>query len=179
MRTRTNIAIMLLAAGALGLGSAGYLSGDYRAQKNGPWRIWPSGVMPDQSPYMLAHHVLGGALPPDTNQMAVFIAATDSNGNDLDGDCSYVVSGTLPPARWWSLAVADDAASVLSSGNVITGADGAFSAHVSALATPGNWLKAPDGGGFELVLRFHGSTGLVKDDPARAALPAIRKGECP
>jgi hypothetical protein len=179
MRTRTNIAIMLLAAGALGLGSAGYLSGGYSAQKNGPWRIWPSGVMPDQSPYVLAHHVLGGALPPDTNQMAVFTTTTDSDGKDLDGDCIYIVSGALPPARWWSLGVAGGAPGALSSGNVITGADGAFRAHVSAQAMPGNWLKLQDDGGFELVLRFHGPTGLVKDDPQRATLPAIRKGECP
>jgi hypothetical protein len=179
MQTRTHIAILLLAAGALGLGSAGYLAGGYGAVMNGPWRIWPSGVMPDQSPYVLAHFAARSALSPDTNQMAVFTATTDSDGNDLDGDCIYVISGTLPPARWWSLAVGDEASAVLSSGNVITGADGAFSAHAAAQAMPGNWLALSDSGDFELVLRFHGPTGLLKDNPQRATLPAIRKGECP
>lgn len=179
MRALTRFFIMLLAAGVAGLGSAAYFTGRYSAEENGPWRLWQSGVMPDQSLYVLAHFALGGALSPDTKQMAVFTAATDSDGRDLDGDCNYVVSGTLPPARWWSLSVGDDAANVLSSGNVITGADGAFSAHVSAEASPGNWLKLQDSGDFELVLRFHGPTGLVRDAPQRASLPAIRKGDCP
>lgn len=179
MRTGTRIAILLLASGIVGLGSAAYLSGDYSAQQNGPWRIWPSGVLPKQSPYILAHYVLGGVLAPDASQMAVFTATTDSDGEGLDGSCAYVVSGTLPPARWWSLAVSDSPSASLSSGNVITGPDGAFSAQVSALAKPGNWLALQVSGGFELTLRFHGPTGLLKDDPARAALPAIRKGECP
>ncbi len=179
MRAHLRIALMLLAASVLGLGSANYIAGGYSAETNGPWRIWRSGVMPDQSPYVLAYFAARGALSPDTNQMAVFTATTDSDGNDLDGDCVYVVSGTLPPARWWSLGIVGDASRVLSSGNVITGADGAFSAHVSAQAMPGNWLALPNDGDFELVLRFHGPTGLLKDDPQRAGLPAIRMGECP
>jgi hypothetical protein len=179
MRTHTHIAIMLLAAGALGLGSASYLVGGYSAEMNGPWRIWRSGIMPDQSPYVLAHFAARSALSPDTSQMAVFTATTDSDGNDLDVSCIYVISGTLPPTRWWSLAVGDEASTVLSSGNVITGADGAFSAHVSAQAMPGNWLVLPESGDIELVLRFHGPTGLLKDNPQRATLPTIAKGECP
>lgn len=178
MRFAHRLAVLLLAASVLGIGSALYMSGTSRMSANGPWRILPSGVMPDQSPYALSHFAFRGMLSPDTSQMAVFTAATDSDGAGLDADCTYAVSGNLPPSRWWSLAVADDPAAVLSSGHVITGADGSFAARVSASAGPGNWLALSQSGGFELVLRFHGPAGALKDAPLRAALPAIRKGEC-
>lgn len=170
---------MLLVAGALGLGSALYLTSERGAQAQGPWRMWVSGVMPEQSLYALTHFSTHATLTPDINQMAIFTASSDSDGRRLDGDCVYVISGSLPPARWWSLSVRDDGSRLLSSGHVITGADGAFSAQVSRQAVPGNWLQLADDGAFELVLRFHGPTGLLKDDPERASLPAIRKGDCP
>jgi hypothetical protein len=179
MRMLARFIAMLLAAMALGLGSALYFSGSQGGQANGPWRVWHSGVLPKQSPYALAHFARWSALTPDTNQMAVFTASTDSDGWGLDGDCAYIVSGSLPPARWWSLGLARDASAFLSSGNVITGADGAFAAQVSLQAKPGNWLRLKDDGDFALVLRFHGPSGLLKNDPQRASLPAIRRGECP
>ncbi|MDP4822701.1 MAG: DUF1214 domain-containing protein, partial [Aestuariivirgaceae bacterium] len=163
MSTGIRIAATLLVSGSLGLGSAMYFYGSGSAEANGPWRIWISRVMPNQSPYALAHYALRGEVAPDTNQMIVFTAATDSDGAALNAACAYAVSGSMPPSRWWSLAVAGDDAAALSSGHVITGPDGAFSAQASRMATPGNWLRLnPDQDKFELVLRFHGPAGLLK-----------------
>lgn len=178
MRTGLKIAGVLLVGGALGLASAGNRLSDNRALENGPWRIWPARVIPAASPYTLAHHLRHGRLPADASQSVIFTAANDSDGDALRASCDYLISGPMPPVRWWSLGV-ESGSAPLTSGRVVLGPDGTFQARMSRFAMPGNWLRSPDRGRFRVTFALFGPGGSLKDRPEKTELPQIRKdGDC-
>ena len=57
--------------------------------------------------------------------------------------------------------------------------DGAFDVHVSAAAHAGNWLPAPYGRPFSLVLRLYDTPlGLTASEIEKAATPTIEREAC-
>ena len=169
----------MLGAWLLGLGSVHLALRASQGQANGAWRVWLSPGGPLSSPYVQAHYFRALSLPPDSRQRLDFTAHADSSGARLDARCSYVISGNLPPARWWSLELEGAPAGAISSGRAVLNEDGSLTVHAAALAMPGNWLKLPRGGSFGLVLRFHGPQGQLRRAPLQASLPEIRREDCP
>ncbi len=156
--------------------------------KIGAWDAFPESQTIEADPYAKAHRADAGKLLYGTAEGLAFTAAMDSGGQRLTGQCRYTLSGNLPPARFWTLYIADQQGNLLDDGsgrpialnsrNLLHGPQGGVSVTLSATATPFNWLAVPADGNFKLVLTLldtpiAGSTGLID-----ITMPAIEKTDC-
>ena len=116
-----------------------------------------------------------------------YIAAKDSEGAELSGDCTYLVKGQNLAARWWSITaygpdsylIPNDAGIYSYSATTLTPeADGSFILRVSAEKQQGNWLPVKAGEQFDLTARFYNPEQSIYDDPGSATLPSIEKEGC-
>ena len=62
------------------------------------------------SPYLRAYVAVHGLLALGREETIYYTATNDSEGQTLDGNCSYRVEGRDLPARWWGITAygADD-----------------------------------------------------------------------
>ena len=115
------------------------------------------------------------------------MADQDSSGAAIDGRCTYRVTGSVPPARFWTLAAArSDFAPVVDEGlrqgftsyEIVRQAEVPTDIVVAPEARPGNWL--PSGGvrDLRLVLRLY-DTPVATTISAATVLPAITLVSCP
>ncbi len=106
---------------------------------------------------------------------------TATDGVTLRGDCMTTLEGTIPPARWWTIAavdkdgVAEGARSVLSASAAVLEADGHIIVHLSAEPQPGNWIAPASGGTYSLALTLHDP---VLPLPAGEPLPRLTRVGC-
>jgi len=153
----------------------------------GAWTAWPKSGSVDIDPYARATIARSGELPVGVGDGVAFYAHTDDSGNVLDGRCTFVVSGTTPAARYWTLTLYDAHGRLVAntlnrhnftSAEIVRETDGRFSISIGPHARAGNWL--PSGGVEQFVLAWRlydtpiGVTSLTaKEGP----MPAIvRKG---
>ena len=132
---------------------------------------------------MVAVH---GLFALNRNETIYYSTAVDSDGNRLDGACTYLVSGRDPPTRWWSITAyaADDYLIPnpahrysVSKNSVMRDAAGAFTATLSHKPVDRDWI-ALNGKPFQLTLRLYNPAPSVAVDPAHVALPSIKKVSC-
>jgi hypothetical protein len=158
------------------------------AYPGSPWKTWTRDAV-QHSPYADAHFMLAGQLPMPASQFIVYEAGQDSNGNDLDGGCAYVVAAKLPAVRWWSISAGaagpseePDAkrgpARHISSAKAIAEASGEVRISVAPSPAPGNWISAGDGSPFTLMLVLHDPTRRGGPFPSPDELPTIQKTAC-
>ncbi len=154
----------------------------------GAWQAFPEAQTVKADPYALNHRAKAGQLLLGSAEGLVFSAVTDSNGDRLDPACLYVVSGKIPPARFWVLNTADaDGRPVVadpglphaySSWTALYNTDGSATFAVSAQAQPGNWLSVPKDKRYKLVLTLldtpvAGNSGLID-----LSMPEIENRGC-
>jgi hypothetical protein len=154
----------------------------------GPWVAFPETQTAAADPYAKAHRARAGELLFGGAEGLMFAAATDDSGARLSAACSYDISGTTPPARFWTLygTTADgvtlrpgpDLPSAINSWTALRAEDSRFVIHTSPVAKPGNWLAIRHAGSFKLVLTLldtptAGSSGLID-----LAMPKIVKTGC-
>ena len=102
--------IVLLLASGIGLGATWMTSTrgtTFGAITIGAWTARPKSGTSDIDPYSRASVARSGELPVGTGDGITFIASTDDKGRTLDGRCDVVVSGTTPPARFWTMTLYD------------------------------------------------------------------------
>lgn len=182
--------VIALGAG-LGLVSARYAVAERpwfgRAQV-GAWTSWPKSGARDIDPYMRAYLARGVHLPLGAGEGLELIAATDDTGRTLDARCRYLVTGTTPPARGWSLGITDPAGrspplaverESFTDAEIVRAERGGMRIVLAATPEAGNWLPLPAGGRFELRLRLYDTpisshAGELRPD----ALPRIARIDC-
>lgn len=154
----------------------------------GPWRVAPRTGSAEIDPYSRAQLARSGEIAIAHAEGLSFLAQTDSDGRRLDARCSYVLSGSVPDSRYWSLTLVSPSGALVdnpakrygfTSAELLRAADGSFEIAVARHARPGNWLPAETPGDFDLVLRLYDTLldfGTSKLD-ARA-LPRIARGDC-
>ena len=184
------LAVLCLGAG-LGL-SATAAALTYRfdpaAVKNGPWTTWPGVGTASIDPYARAIQARSGEVALVAAVGVMFVADRDSSGAPLSGRCTYRISGPLPYARLWTLGLdtvsggtVDNAARrhAFTSAGILRRQDGSFTIEVSPVVHPGNWLPAPAGGPFILVLRLYETPlGATPAELGTAPLPTIAATDC-
>ncbi|WP_119392973.1 DUF1214 domain-containing protein [Taklimakanibacter lacteus] len=148
----------------------------------GPWKSWFSGTTSIRNPYVNAHYLMFGRLPPTLGQELLFEARYDDEGAALDASCDYVIEGPRLTARWWHLALADEdnsqpAAISLTSSQLIGEPDGSMRITISRQPKAGNWINPRDLSRFELVLKLRPGSGL-NAGAAVVTLPHIRREAC-
>lgn len=132
------------------------------------------------SPWTLAHQMDAGRLPVPAVFTPEFLATHDSSGKPLSGGCTYVITGTLQPALWWSVSTGstpENAArpASVASGDVVVEPDGSVRLTLSPEPQPGNWLSAPGKGSFDIRLRLFLPVANHTNSPALK----INTEDCP
>jgi hypothetical protein len=189
MRLAGKIAAVLVAGTLLGF-FATWITvyhGDMPGGVNdGPWRTNLAIGSARSDPYTRASVALHGLLALNHSETIYYTATHDSDGNALDGRCSYEVAGRDPDARWWSITAygADDYLIPnpanrysVSKTSIVRGPNGVYSVEVGQKPAASNWI-AVAAQPFSLTLRLYNPGPEVVVDPVHAALPVIRKGAC-
>ena len=189
MNTAIKIVVTLVVGTLLGLALTWFFvirSPFAGGASDGPWRtnllIGSSGGDMATRASVAVH----GLFALNRSETIYYSAASDSDGNKLKGNCTYLLSGRDPPTRWWSITAygADDYLIPnpgkhysVSKNSVQRGADGTFEATLSRAAAARNWI-ALGNGRFSLTLRLYNPAPQVAKDPGHVALPTIRKVAC-
>lgn len=189
IRTALLILLTLVIAIFGGAASVAYvLDRDIRpwAAHVGPWIAYPDNGTADADPYYRAKVAVTGSLPLGRAEGLVFQASRDDDGNTLLAQCTYLVVGQTPPARFWTLRaeaetaapLVPDSASTLHSRSVVRTADNGVEIAVGALPAPGNWLRTGGQGDMKLMLTIYDA--LVKGGPMAdtMTMPSIRRTGC-
>ena len=155
----------------------------------GAWTAWPKNGTPGIDPYARAMVARSGELPIGSGDGITFFARTDDTTRPLDGRCDVTLSGTTPPARFWTLTLYDPEGKLVAnsvqrhgftSQELIRSASGTFGITIGPRARPGNWL--PTGGveRYVLALRLYDTpVGLATRSGPDTAMPSISQKGCP
>ena len=149
----------------------------------GAWRAWPDAGVADAMPYARLRYLEDAALPPSPVDRLEMVAETDDEGRALSPDCSYVLSGSMLPVRYWILAVHSNAEhnvsiSSLHAADAIPEADGKIVIRASNRPQPGNRLLLPRDGSMRLVLHLFGISPLERDKIMKAPPFRIQREGC-
>jgi hypothetical protein len=153
----------------------------------GPWTVDTSMGSPRADLYSRARTSLHALMALEKKETLYYIATHDSSGALLRGDCTYLVAGEDPAARWWSITaygadhyLVPNDANVFSFSKTTVGRreTGDFLIRVSAQQKPGNWLPVRAGDAFDLTLRLYNPERRVYEQPWAAALPAVTMEGC-
>jgi hypothetical protein len=155
----------------------------------GAWTAWPKNGTPGIDPYARAMVARSGELPTGSGDGITFFARTDDATRPLDGRCDVALSGTTPPARFWTLTLYDPEGKLVAnsvqrhgftSQELIRSASGTFGITIGPRARPGNWL--PTGGveRYVLALRLYDTpVGLATRSGPDTPMPSISQKGCP
>ena len=175
--------VFYLIIGALG----GYLSataaiGNFGASPAGAGSQWQHrdvALASAAHPYAVAHYLLAGRFPPPSGQIVEFTTDRDKDGNPIDGNCVYTVTGKPPASRWWSIAIPQSTAGmnpVITSEAAVLDANGLLTVTISRYPVPGNWLKPAADDPYSLIY------AVSESETASAATApppfAVKRTEC-
>jgi hypothetical protein len=185
-------ALAILAIGTtLGLASAlaaVWHLGGHGAVRVGPWVTPLDAGGPNRGPYLRAAAALRATLALSRQEAIYFRAATDSDGQTLNGACTYLVHGPDLPARWWSITLYGTDHYLIAnpenrfsyaSPNAAHAPDGTVTVHLAPTKQPGNWLDTAAAKNFILLTRLYQPHAQAAADPARIPLPTITRQTCP
>lgn len=190
MRVITLAYVIALGAG-VGFASAQYAVAGrplFGMTQIGSWTSWPRSGSRDIDPYMRAYLVRGVHLPLGAGEGLELIADRDASGVGLDGRCRYLITGTTPTTRGWTLSVTDlDGRAFrlplerggFSDAEVVRDERGDL--RIAAAATPesGNWLPLPSSGRFQFRLRLYDTPISSHANEMRPEiLPRINRVDC-
>ena len=154
----------------------------------GAWSLWPKANSPEADPYAKAAVARMARIPLSVGEGLTLEASRDSDGKPIEGRCTYLINGDLPPARLWTLTAYDKAGRIrdnpaqrysFTSSEIIRDASGRFEITLSPDVSPGNWLPVV-GGQAALLLRLYDTP--VSSSPAQideTLIPRIDKVRCP
>ena len=157
------------------------------SKQNGPWTSWPTAGTRSSNPYVRAHYLTHDRLPISQFEINEMEAQVDSDGDQLDGNCTYEIRGTMPKARWWSLYTFSKHTSDLArrpkraglaSQQIFYQPDGSFRIRISNEPQTGNWLVPASDGDFVIVLRHYNPARSISSQYNVKNLPTIKRGEC-
>jgi hypothetical protein len=189
LRFLVDLAVAILVALVVGFATAWYAvehGGDYGSVAIKQWKASPGGGGPNADPYSIALLARTGEVPLGAGEGIAFTADADDSGAQLNGRCSYRISGQTPAARLWTLTAYDATGRLMSnaarrssfhSREIVRQPDGSVDVVVSAEALPGNWLPIARVGHFRLVFRFY-DTPATAGGGSADVMPGIAKMGC-
>ena len=184
-------AIGLDAGHSAGAAGAWYVTGRALGQggiANGPWATALNYGTAGADARTRAIVARRGILALPSTETVYWNATTDSDGQPLDGSCTYAMTGKEMDARWWSVTLYDKAGFLIANPAGIWSFSGASIGEeerggwrvVVGPARPatGHWLPSKQGQGFELTLRMYNPGPGFRASPATAVLPGLKKESC-
>lgn len=139
------------------------------------WKERRSAADHPAAPYAFGYFINQGQVPPPLTSRH-FVRASDDDGGSLRAECLYEISGTMPAARRWSMALAgaDGSAATLGAGEAIYEPDGSVRVFLSAQPVPGNRMMMQPGSVPVLSLTIHDP----QDSGKPLALPGVKRVRC-
>jgi hypothetical protein len=137
--------------------------------------------------YFRAATALFAPLALSRQEAMYFRAATDTDGRQLRGNCTYHVHGTDLPARWWSITLYGsdhylvrnaERRTSYASVNIARNSGGDFNISIGPEPIHGNWLDTASVPNFVLLARLYQPSAGTADKPASIAMPVIERGGC-
>ncbi|MCI0600019.1 MAG: DUF1214 domain-containing protein [Beijerinckiaceae bacterium] len=154
----------------------------------GPWTNWSRTGKLEIDPYSRAILAYSGEMPLSESDGSSFIAYGDSNGEEFNSACDWVMQGEVPNARYWTLTLLSPAGTPIAnragrqgftSSEILRAGDGQFEITISRHARPGNWLPTGNSSKFVLILRLYDSDlGAPVETQHAARMPRLLKGHC-
>jgi len=153
----------------------------------GSWTAWPNTTSADADPYTLAHLARSGELSLGPGEGVAFTATTDDTGGSLTSGCVYVVEGSTPSARLWTLTAHRQDGRLMEnraerygfqSDELLREPDGDFAITLSRDVAPGNWLPVGDVAAYALTLRLYDTPLATGARIAEVEMPRIRRVGC-
>jgi hypothetical protein len=182
--------LMSAVALLIGFGLSWYALTDGRlfgAIEVGPWQAWYTAGAPSPDPYARAYLARTGALQLGQSEGLQFVAAADSDNQQLDRACRYRIDGTTPTATFWTLVpvgpegeaiTPPDAPLAFHSKRIARANDGSMQLYVSRTLSPRNWLEITGDGPFSLVLTLYDTTSFGGVGSQVVRLPSIIREAC-
>lgn len=181
----------VLAGLVLGVGSAFFIIGRLATFSDSSFSGWRGNELAGQAAadiYTRAAIARIGLLALTREETLYFTRYADADGVPLNDRCTYLLEGSDPPARWWSITVyaadnylarnGDDAAS-MDQTRVVRAEDGRFRIRVAAAADQEpNWISSRNAGDFSLTLRLYNPEAEVLKDLHALRPPVIRTVSC-
>ncbi len=158
--------------------------------ENGPWQTAENIGSADASLQTRAVIALRGLLALPDSEAIYYNAVKDSDGQMLNGNCTYHIKGGTLAARWWSVtAYGKDNYLIPNRSGYYSAGSGAFSADQQSdwtiavgadnVAGPGlPWIPVAKGQPFDLTLRAYHAEDSLLANRSSAALPTIERQEC-
>lgn len=161
------------------------------AIKIGAWTAWAFTGINEADPYTVARTTADSTVPLGAAEGLVFEAVEDNAGETLRLECNYIISGTTPSARLWTLSIYPALANTLdaesskilekahtNSINVVRFADGTFRIFLNRAPTSGNWVRISGSGSFRMALRLYDTPVTASAGLYDPIMPSIRKDGC-
>ncbi|MEQ1942251.1 DUF1214 domain-containing protein [Mesorhizobium sp. VNQ89] len=154
----------------------------------GQWTAFPNVGTTEADPYSRARVAREGLLALGRAEGLSFSATRDTGGDPLRRECTYLIEGPVPPARFWTLYVTDQSGSVvkgsehrpasLHSYQLIRLSDNSIAISVGAHPAPGNWLALSGKGPATFMLNLFDTPIASGTGAADVVLPQIAKVGC-
>ena len=158
----------------------------------GAWRVNLLAGSDDADAYTRARIAISAVLALDRSETLYYSADRDDTGQPLRAECDYLIEGTPPPARWWSITAyaADNflfptplRRYSVGSESAVVDARGRFVAALGptprADASEATRIPTSGQGRMRLTLRLYGPAAAIQRDPGSLAAPLIRlRGDC-
>ncbi|TGQ66828.1 MAG: DUF1214 domain-containing protein [Mesorhizobium sp.] len=154
----------------------------------GQWTAFPDIGTPAADPYSKARVAREGVLALGRAEGLSFVAENDAAGERLKRECTYMIAGDLPTARFWTLYAADQSLGVVETGKsrlaalqsygVLRQPDNSVAISVSSHPMPGNWLLTDGSGRMYFVLTFYDTPIASSTGLSDVSLPRITKVGC-
>lgn len=214
MSSLSRISVAMGLAVVIGLGST-----DFFLRAKAPvgttthqmWTAWPSTGLGShanaENPYLQAHTARNGTVPLGNNEGVLLKTYRDASGDTLVRNCLYQVTGDIPTAQLWTLAISDTVGRVLpnpsqrfgiESNQLLRAPDGSFDIWLSRDVQPGNWISLGDipedlytaneevpvdgraqNQSFLLTLRLYGANLSSETTLSAVGFPTVEKVRCP
>ncbi len=192
MRLIVNLIVICMIAAGVGLGLTFYAVRHPLALdviQDGAWEAIANEGGPDVDAYALAALAHRGEAPLSIADGLAFRATEDEDGNPLSAACSYIISGTVPPVRVWSLAAFDENGRPFpnaaqrfgyTNADTLRDSEGAIRIALSAVTHPGDWIPvSPDAKVITLQLRLYDTTAAaISGGRSAPELPGIARTGC-
>lgn len=180
-------ALALLIAVGGGAASAWLAARSLDPVSSGPgWHALPDRAARASNPYRRDPAGRRFALGAKAGEKLLLVATQSDSGAPLRSDCTYRLSGRMPPSRIWTIAALDTSLASpgaspagLSSTGAVWHPDGSITISMGFEPAPGNWLRlSGEARPFVLLVGLYDTpsvdSGVLNDLP----LLAIRREAC-